>query len=100
MKLDEYIEQTLIDISKGVSEAKKKALVGIAPGYVDGEKVFSAQLIKFEIVVTVEKEGSGGIQVLTFGDLKGKLNIEHTNKLTFEVPVYFQAPPVSGIGNK
>ncbi len=99
MKLDQYVEQTLVDISKGVAEAKKKALVGIAPGYVDGEKVFSVQLIKFEIVVTVEKEGSGGISVLSFGDIKGKLNVEHTNKLTFEVPVYFQAPPVSEKGS-
>ena len=96
MKLDEYVEQTLVDISKGVAEAKKKAMVGIAPGYVDGEKVFSAQMIKFEILVTTEKEGSGGVSVLSFGDMKGKLNVEKTNKLTFEVPVFFQAPPVGG----
>lgn len=92
MKLDEFVEQTLVDISKGVSEAKKKSSVWIAPGYVDGEKVFSEQLVKFEVAVTVEKEGSGGISVLSFADLKGNFKTESTNKIVFDVPVYFQAP--------
>ena len=95
MKLDEYVKQTLVDIAKGVSEAKKEALVGIAPGYVDGEKVFAAQMISFEINVTTEKEAGGGIKVLSLGDLKAGGKTLHTNKITFEVPVFFQAPPVS-----
>ena len=64
----------------------------IAPGYVDGEKVFGAQLVSFEINVTVAKEGSGGIQVLSLGDIGGKASSEHTNKISFSVPIYFQAP--------
>jgi hypothetical protein len=92
MKLDEYVKQTLIDITKGVSEAKDQSLLWIAPGYVDGEKVFAAQLVSFEIAVTVSKEGSGGIQVLSFGELGAKGSAEHTNKISFSVPIYFQAP--------
>ncbi len=95
MKLDEYVKQTLVDIAKGVAEAKTEALVGIAPGYVDGEKVFSAQMISFEIVVTTDKEVGGGIKVLSLGDLKAGGKSHHTNKISFEVPVFFQAPPVS-----
>src|SRR5690606_38096003 len=59
MKIDEYVAQTLIDISKGVARAKKDTLIGIAPGYVDGEKVFKEQLVSFEIATTVANEGGG-----------------------------------------
>ena len=96
MKLDQYIRQTLIDISKGATEAKEQASVWIAPGYVEGEKVLSDQLVKSEVVVTVEKEGSAGVDVVSFADLKGKLNVEHTNKITSNLPVYFQAPTEKG----
>ncbi len=95
MKLDEYVKQTLVDIAKGVSEAKDEALVGIAPGYVDGEKVFAAQMISFEIIVTTEKEAGGGIRVLSLGDIKAGGNIQNTNRISFDVPVFFQAPPIS-----
>jgi len=91
MKLDEYVKQTLLDITKGVSEAKDTSELWIAPGYVDGEKVFSEQLVTFDIAVTVSKEGTGGIQVLTLGELSTKGATEHTNRISFSVPVYFQA---------
>jgi hypothetical protein len=52
MKLDQYVKQTLLDITNGVSAAKKNSSLGIAPGYVDGEKVFSAQLINFGHLVS------------------------------------------------
>lgn len=92
MKLDEYVKRTLIDITKGVAEAKDESLLWIAPGYVDGDKVFSAQLVSFEIAVTVSKEGGGGIQVLSIGELGAKGSSEHTNRISFSVPIYFQAP--------
>ncbi|MGE0503089.1 MAG: hypothetical protein AB7I79_19645 [Rhizobiaceae bacterium] len=92
MKLDEYVKQTLLDITKGVSDAKDDSLLWIAPGYVDGEKVFAAQLVSFEIAVTVSKEGGGGIRVLAIGDLAGKGTTEHTDRISFSVPIYFQAP--------
>ena len=98
MKIVKYVAQTLIDISKGVARAKTNALVGIAPGYVDGEKVFKEQLVSFEIITTVTNEGSGGVSVLSLADLKAGSNIEKTNKISFSVPVYFQAPPTSGSG--
>lgn len=90
MKLDQYIEQTLVDIAKGVAEARNRAAVSIAPGYVDGKNVAVVQMIKFEISVTVEKEGSSGISVLSFGDIKDKIDSTHINKLTFDVPIYFE----------
>ena len=92
MKLDEYVKQTLLDITKGVSEAKDESLLWIAPGYVDGEKVFAAQLVTFDIAVTVSKEGGGGIRVVALGDVSAKGTTEHSNKISFAVPVYFQAP--------
>ena len=92
MKLDEYVKQTLLDITEGVSAAQAVSKHWIAPGYVDGEKVFQAQLVSFDIGVTVSKEAGGGIQVWSFGDLKAKGTAEHTNRISFSVPIYFQAP--------
>ena len=96
MKLDEYVKQTLLDITNGVNAAKKESSLWIAPGYVDGEKVFSAQLINFDIAVTVNKEGGGGIQVWSFGELNAKGSSEHSNRISFSVPIYFQAPVNKG----
>ena len=93
MKIDQYVAQTLIDISKGVQKAKEQARVGIAPGYVDGVKVFTEQLVQFEIVTSVSKEVDGGINVLSIADIKAGGNVENTNRITFAVPVFFQAPP-------
>ena len=93
MNIDEYVAKTLIEISKGVERAKKEALVGIAPGYVDGEKVFSEQLVHFEIMTSVTKEGGGSIKVLSLADIEAGGHFENTNKVTFAVPVFFQAPP-------
>lgn len=92
MKLADYVKQTLLDITNGVSASKKESSLWIAPGHVDGEKVFAAQLINFDIAVTVSKEGGGGIQVWSFGELNAKGSAEHSNRISFSVPIYFQAP--------
>lgn len=92
MKLDEYVKQTLLDITNGVSQAKKESSLWIAPGYVDGDKVFAAQLVSFDIAVTVSKEAGGGIQVWSFCDMKAKGASEQVNRISFSVPIYFQAP--------
>jgi len=42
--------------------------------------------------VTVASEGGGGIEIVTFGELNAGGKSEGTNKLTFEVPVHFNAP--------
>jgi hypothetical protein len=98
VNIEDYVSKTLIDISKGVEKAKREALVGIAPGYVDGEKVFGEQLVNFEIVVTVSKDAGGSLKVLSLADIKAGANVEHTNRVSFSVPVFFQAPPATGRG--
>ena len=92
MKLDEFVKQTLIDITNGVAEAQSKAKLWIAPGMVEGEPKISPQMVTFEVAVTVNKEGSGGISVWSIGELKGGASSESVNRISFEVPVYFQAP--------
>ncbi len=95
MKLDEYVKQTLLDISNGVSAAQLQSPHWIAPGHVEGKKQISPQLVTFDIAVTVSKEGGGGIQVWSFGDLKASGSSEQINRISFSVPVYFQAPTKS-----
>ena len=90
MKLEEFVKQTLLDITNGVAEAQKTARLWIAPGMVEGEPKLMPQMVSFEIVVTVSKEGGGGISVWSFGDIKGSASSESHNKISFEVPVYFQ----------
>jgi hypothetical protein len=92
MKLDEFVKQTFLDITNGVVEAQKESRLFIAPGYVNGKRIEEAHDVKFEISVTVATGGGGGIKILTFGELKAEGKSEATNKLTFEFPIYFNAP--------
>ncbi len=92
MKLDEFVKVALLDITNGVVSAQKETLLYIAPGYINGKKIDKAHKVKFEVTVTISKEGGGGIKVLSLADLKGSAKSESTNKLSFEVPVYLNAP--------
>ncbi|MGE0283532.1 MAG: hypothetical protein AB7P20_23355 [Rhizobiaceae bacterium] len=92
MKLGEYVRQTLLDITNGVEQAQREAMLFIAPGSINGERIAQAQMVKFEVMVTVSKEAGGGIKVFSLGDLKAQGNSEHTNRIEFEVPVCFNAP--------
>ena len=60
MRLDDYVRQTLIDITNGVAEAQKSSKLWIAPGTVEGEPRLTPQMVKFEVEVVVSKEEGGG----------------------------------------
>lgn len=92
MKLDEFVRQTLLDISSGVEQAQRQAMHYIAPGRVNNEVIIERQTIKFEVVVTVSKEAGGGISVFSIGDASAKGSSENTNRIAFEVPIYLNAP--------
>ena len=92
MKLDEFVKQTLIDITKGVANAQEETLLFIAPGVVNGVEQLQGQSVSFEVAVTVNTEGAGGISVFSMGDVKGAHSRETANRITFEVPVFFSAP--------
>lgn len=92
MKLDEFVKQTLLDITKGVTEAQKASLLHIAPGTVENEVVKTPSTVQFEVEVTVSKEATGGISVWSMGEAKAGAAQERTNRISFDVPVYFQAP--------
>lgn len=92
MNLDEFVKKTLLDITTGVSSAQDEALLYIAPGRVEGEKLTGAQIVHFEVAVTVSKEASAGIRVLSFGEGKAGGSFQEVSRISFDVPVYFQAP--------
>ena len=96
MKLDEYIMQTLLDITKGVAAAQKETSLWIAPGYFNGQKVSEPQMVSFDIAVTVNKEGGGGIQVWSLAEVKASGSSEQSNRISFSVPIYFQGPVDQG----
>jgi len=94
MKLDEFVKQSLLDITKGVADAQETSLLYVASGYVNKIRQDGAQNVKFEVAVTVNAEGGGGISVLSFGDLKGSIARETVSRVSFEVPVHFTAPTI------
>lgn len=91
MKLKDFVKQTLVDITNGVSEAQQGAPLWIAPGRVEGEIVTSPQMVFFEVAVTTNTEGSGEISVWSAIKAKAEGTVENVNKISFSVPVYFQA---------
>lgn len=92
MKLDEFVKQSLLDITNGVVEAQKQSMPCIAPGSISGKSIEQAHNMKFEASVTVSIEDGGRIKVLSLGELKAGANSENSSRLSFEVPIYFNAP--------
>lgn len=92
MKLDEFVKQALLDITNGVAAAQEETKLFIAPGYVEGKAMQASQLVKFEVAVTMNASGGGGITVFSMGEAKGEVSRETVNRLSFDVPVYLQAP--------
>lgn len=92
MKLEEFVKQTLMDITNGVFNAQSESPSSIAPGIVEGVKMTKPQLISFEVAVTTSKEGGGGINISSMIEAGGSMNSEYINKISFDVPVYFNAP--------
>ena len=92
MKLDDFVKQTLLDITNGVAAAQEEALLYIAPGHVENRKQTEPQSVQFEVAVTVAKEANAGIRVLSFGEAKGGASSEQVNRISFAVPVFLQAP--------
>lgn len=92
MKLDEFVKQTLLDITNGVVAAQQASKLWIAPGYMNGNITEEAQDAKFEVSVTVAADGGGGIKILSFGELNAGGKSESTNKLMFEVPICLNEP--------
>jgi hypothetical protein len=91
MLLKDYVEKTLIDITDAVANAQMNAKLWIAPGMVEGEPKLAPQMVKFEVEVVVSKNAEGGVKVWSLGDAKASGGITSLNRLTFEVPVYFQS---------
>ncbi|MFK5980241.1 MAG: hypothetical protein QM488_15265 [Rhizobiaceae bacterium] len=94
MKLDEFVKQSLLDITKGVVGASEEASVTIAPSAIDGRLEFEPQLVTFESTITESVEAGGGISVLSLGEAKAGKRSEHLNKLSFSVPVHFNSTNV------
>lgn len=90
MKLEEYVKQTLLAITNGVEAAQRESKLFIAPGRIDDEIIRPPQMATFEVTITATKDAGGSISVWSFGDLKAGGNSAETNKISFEVPVYFQ----------
>jgi hypothetical protein len=91
MELKEFVTRTILDITNGVYEARRSAPLAIAPGFIEGKLIVEPQMIDFEVAVTTTKEGGGGISIWSVAEAKGKLSSEHINKISFSVPVFFQA---------
>ena len=90
MKLKDFIEQSLLEICEGIQNAKPKTDIAIAPGQLNGVPIQEANKIKFNIMVTTEQSGGGGINILPI-DISGNLSHQNVNQIEFEVPIYFNS---------
>lgn len=112
MKLSEFIDQAMTEIAEGIQRAKISTsdIWAIAPGSLNGERIFEKSKVEFDVAVTVvestetQKEGKGGIaaKVEVIGiSLRGNLaggghKVQETAKtvasrIAFKVPVYMNA---------
>ena len=101
--LRQFVEQTLLDITKAVHCAQKASPHAIAPGFLEGEKQLEPQMIEFSIQVVASQEktlkGKGDVSVPIISIVKasaeGEINTNNeqttTQNLKFSVPVYFQS---------
>ena len=92
MKLDDFVKQALLDITNGVAAAQEETKLFIAPGVIAGQELADGQSVIFEVAVTLNSSGGGGISVFSMGEVKGEISKETMNRISFEVPVYFSAP--------
>lgn len=90
MKLDEFVKETLLQITNGVSDAQTEAKLFIAPGKIDSETVAAPQMVDFALTVVVDSSGSGNIKVLEFVNLGADVTKSVSHKVSFSVPVYFE----------
>ena len=96
MDLKDFVRDTLLSITEGVSEAQAKSKLFIAPGTVEGKANLEPQNVTFDVLVVTGIEAGAGIKVFAFGDASTSGSSEKTHRVQFEVPVYFQAPtPIS-----
>jgi hypothetical protein len=116
VKLDQFIEETLLEIVRGVHRAKKTA--GLAPGVktglggapvhkiaplfyeTEGVQTSLQQEIEFDVAVTVIEQvdtgGKGGINlgvIQVAGSGASVTEETHTHRIKFRVPVTFDGEP-------
>jgi hypothetical protein len=91
MELETFVKEALVGISNAVHEAKSQSNISIAPGTVEGETKTEPEFIEFSLVVTATTEAKGKISVFSMGEAGAGGSVEKTNRISFKVPVYFQA---------
>jgi hypothetical protein len=96
MKLSKFISTTLAEIHQGIADAREESGSWIAPSTLDGERVVSEQQVLFDVAIVSSADGSGDVSVLGFGKLGSGISNEKSNRVSFAVPVYFQASRPGG----
>ena len=103
VSLKDFVQQTLLDITNAVNDAKEKAPLWIAPGSFEDQKQLEPQMIEFSVQVAASEEntntGKGELSVPIVTILKASVGGEIDSKngkttshtLKFSVPVYFQS---------
>lgn len=85
MELKDFVQKSLEEIIERVSAVQQTHGEIIAPS--EHEK---SQLVEFEISVTASDNGSAGIKILSFAELKAGVATDSINRLQFRVPIYLQ----------
>lgn len=111
MKLSTFIQETIFEIGLGIHAAKirSKDIIAVAPGAMGGADVTEKSYVDFDVTVIVKdssktsrdgKAGASGkievARVFSVGvdasansDGEMASEIEHTQRISFKVPVWF-----------
>ncbi|MDN3617477.1 hypothetical protein ACFFUS_20390 [Vibrio gallaecicus] len=106
MELDRFVSQTLLMISKGVSDAQKQSSeYGCAINAKPNGGTFTnehskngtrMQEVEFDVAVITEdtSNGEGKISVMGFASVNGGNNSKETlsSRVAFKVPISFNCP--------
>ena len=106
IKISEFVKEALLEITKGVVEARENADVTISPGAIEGQPIFDANEVFFEINVEViegskvsgDAEAGGSflsvVKASTRLDGEKSRSSSSSQKITFTVPVHFNSDNV------
>jgi len=106
VKLSDFVKEALLEISNGVVSAREEARITIAPGAIEGNPIFEANQVHFEIYVEVLESSrlsgsaeAGGailsvIKAQARGDGEKNSSATSSQKISFSVPVHFNSDNV------
>jgi hypothetical protein len=90
ISIQEFVRDALLQIVKGVDEARDQTDISIAPSFVEGNLQKLGNSVHFDLSITISKDAKGGLKVANIVEVGGTASSMTLNRVSFDVPVWFQ----------